>query len=358
MTPEQKKIIYAILTSENITIDDKYLEILKIFPDYLINKEEKKAIYEKIEWIFHDGLWTYFEILVYNKVNQYYKLWLPMSSAEEVFRKMADWEDLYKKFFINNEYNVDHKREIWNIEIWAQKSLNFISAYTRGKKINNITWSSQDFRRGNARDLFIDLEDWEQLNFSLKTDKSWKIALFEWQTPDIYHKVYKRYFLLPEDEYAKIKQELFNTNREQDFYDDFQNIALLSQTVILRQLKLNDASINNLGKARIENRAILYHLIKKLRHYNSSDDQSIILLVNRLTWELGEKLIIDSIDLDALNLDDFSLTPCNPKKYRYGTEIGIKYKGKVFVSFQIKHARGAKSSLKFQDITIRLKTLK
>jgi|GEM_PF-1347684 hypothetical protein len=49
MTPEQKKIIYAILTSENITIDDKYLEILKIFPDYLINKEEKKAIYEKIE---------------------------------------------------------------------------------------------------------------------------------------------------------------------------------------------------------------------------------------------------------------------------------------------------------------------
>ncbi|MEF2175499.1 MAG: hypothetical protein V3575_03410 [Candidatus Absconditabacteria bacterium] len=358
MEKELKQLIHSIFTNPSKSIDEKYLEIIKHFPNYLDYADTKKTIYEKIEGIFHDGLGTYFEYLVYDELNNYFELGLKAVDKNRVLDKLNLGKSLYNKFFVKNEYKINFDKEIENIKKGAKESINFINQYTLNNKIKNITLSSQDFRVGNSRDLYIDLDNGKQLNFSLKTDKSGKVALFEGQTPDIFTKVYKRYFLLTEDEYKSIKIKLFNTEDEKIIFEDFQNVALLTQTVILVKLGLENAKINNFKYATITNQAVLNNLIEKLKYYKSGDDESIILLVNRETGNIGAKTILDDIDLQNLNLKDFSLTPCIPRGHNYATEPGIKYKGKTFVSFQVKHKRGSNSSEKFQDITIRLRTKK
>ncbi len=44
-----KQLIHNILTDKNLSVDEKYQKIIELFPDYLKNKNLKKAIYEKIE---------------------------------------------------------------------------------------------------------------------------------------------------------------------------------------------------------------------------------------------------------------------------------------------------------------------
>lgn len=358
MEKNLKQLIYSILTNPNKTTWEKYLEIIKDFPKYLNEMETKKAIYEKIEWIFHDWLWTYFEYLVYDELNNHFNLWLKEVDKSKVLEKLDLWKSLYNKFFAKNEYKINLEKEIENIKVWSKKSIVFINQFIWNNKIKNITLSNQDFRVWNSRDLYIDLENWKQLNFSLKTDKSWKVALFEWQTPDIFTKVYKRYFLLSENEHKNLKLELFQTENEKVIFEDFQNIALLTQKVFLEKLWLTNAKINNFKEAKITNKEVLQNLIEKLKHYKSWDDKSIILLVDRGTWNIWAKTILDEIDLENLNPDDFSLTPCVPRWYKYATEPWIKYKWKTFVSFQTKHKRWSSASEKFQDITIRLRIKK
>lgn len=356
MTNEQKQQIYQILTDQNTSIQEKYDLILSIFPNYLTTVEQKKTIYEKIEWIFHDWLWTYFELLVYDKINEHYQLNQQESNKDIAIQKIKNGKNLYTKFFANNEYNVNLENEIENIKSWSNKALILISEIIWTQTITKVSSSAQEFRQGNARDVFVDLISWEQLNFSLKTDKSGKVALFDWQTPQIQEKVYKRYFNLTDEDYTNLKQELFGTTEESTIREEFDNIALITQKVLIKQFWLEDVEINNLWNARITNLEKFKHFIKQLKRYKVSEDNSVVIGVDRLSGEIIKDTILDDIDTNNLNLDDFSFLPCKPRKYRYWTEPWVKYLGKTFVSFQIKHKRGSGVSNKFQDITIRLKT--
>jgi hypothetical protein len=76
---------------------------------------------------------------------------------------------------------------------------------------------------------------------------------------------------------------LFKTEDESEIFEDFQNIALLTQKVLIQKLEIINAEINNFKDGEIMNIKTLKHLIKKLKHYKNSDDNSIILLVNRET---------------------------------------------------------------------------
>lgn len=49
MDSNQKKLVYDILANISLTIEEKYQEIVGLFPNYLREVETKKAIYEKIE---------------------------------------------------------------------------------------------------------------------------------------------------------------------------------------------------------------------------------------------------------------------------------------------------------------------
>lgn len=353
MDSKNKKVIYDIITSWNLTAREKYNKIIEVFPNYINETDEKKVIYEKIEWIFHDGLWTYFELLLFDKINEFYSLWLDETNKEATIWKMEHWIELYNIFFENNEYKVDFKQEIDNIEKWAFFSLEKIKEKIRDEKISNLTHSAQDYSNWNARDIYITLESWEDLNFSLKTDKSWKVAISDGQTPKIFEKVYNRYFDLSAEDYEVLKLEHFQTTDEKVIFEDFQNVALLTQIVLLKQFDLEDAEVNNFKTARIKNVWVLEYFIEQLKIHKNWKDNASVLFVDRLSWEVGFESILDNIF--DINVEDFSFTPTTPRSYKYATEPWIKYKWKTFISFQTKHKRGKNPSDKFQDITIRLR---
>jgi hypothetical protein len=54
MTNEERNWIYSVLTNTNLILQEKYDTIIKRFPNYLTNTDEKKVIYAKIEGFFHD----------------------------------------------------------------------------------------------------------------------------------------------------------------------------------------------------------------------------------------------------------------------------------------------------------------
>lgn len=49
MDSKTKKLIYEIITDIRLSALEKYNKIKELFPNYLDNVNEKKAIYEKIE---------------------------------------------------------------------------------------------------------------------------------------------------------------------------------------------------------------------------------------------------------------------------------------------------------------------
>jgi len=179
MNAKNKKIIYDIITSLYFSIEEKYNKIIELFPNYLEDKDEKKAIYEKIEWIFHDWLWTYFELLLFDEINNSYSLNLEESNKNSAIEKINNWKELYIKFFPNNEYDLDLEKENNNIIKWVKLSYELIKEKVWNNKIINLTHSAWDFSNWNARDIYLTLEDWEEINYSLKTDKSWKVAISE-----------------------------------------------------------------------------------------------------------------------------------------------------------------------------------
>lgn len=356
MNREQKIQILNILTNSALTTTEKFNQIKTLFPNYLNIISERKVIYEKIEGIFHDWLGTYFELLVYDRVVEFYNLEQNFSDQNEIIEKLQLGIDLYTTFFKNNEYHKNYTQEKANIEVGARRTLKKIANLIGKEWVINVRSSSQDFREWNARDIVITLESWEEINFSLKTDKSWKVAISEGQTPLIQEKVYNRYFNLTDQEFNNLIQRLFWSQNIEEIKQDYQNIALLTQSVIIQQLGLKHADINNMGNGQITNRDNFLNLLKQLKFYERSADGSIIIGVDRLTGKLLPNTILDEIDLNNLNLDDFSFLPARSRKQNwYGTEPGVKFRNKTFVSFQVKHQRWNRSSQRFWDITTRLK---
>jgi hypothetical protein len=182
------------------------------------------------------------------------------------------------------------------------------------------------------------------------------MAISDWQTTQIFEKVYGRFFNLSENDYIQLKLELFNTEDESEIFKDFQNVALLTQKVLIKQFWLINVEINNFKDAKITNLENLKYFIKQLKIFKNWKDNAIVLLVNRLTWEVWFENILDSIDINKIDLEKFSFTPTKPRSYKYATEPWIKYNCKTFVSFQTKHKRWKNPSKMFWDITIRLRT--
>ena len=353
MDSKSKKLIYEIITDVRLSALEKYNKIKELFPNYLDNVNEKKAIYEKIEWVFHDWLGTYFELLLFDEINNYYSLNLKNSDKEVTIRKMNHGIELYDKFFVYNEYKVNFKNEIKNIEKWAKLSLDKVKEKIWSEEVVQLSHSAQDYSNWNARDIFITLKSWEELNFSLKTDKSWKVAIADWQTPKIFEKVYNRYFNLSIENYEKLKLELFQTTDEKVIFEDFQNVALLTQIVLIKQFKLENAEVNNFKDAKITDSETLEFFIENLKLHKNGKDNATVLLVNRLSGEVWFESILD--DKFDLKLENFSFNPHKPSiDYAYWSTLWLKYKWKTFITFQIKHKRWKNPSQNFGDITIRI----
>ena len=350
-----KKVIYDILTNQNLTVEQKLKEIQNIYGNYIEQAEIKKIIFEKIEWFFHDALWTYFEVIIHQKLTEKYSLDIDFVDQSMILSRLENAKNLYKTFFSKNEYKVSFEKEVQNIVLGSQKAIEIIESYVGDKQVIHITHSKNEFAIWNSRDVFLSIEGWEDINFSLKIDKSWKVALFEGQTGDIFEKVYKRYFNLSHNRYEQILQETFGTTSEDEIRWDYYNIALLTQKIIIEQFGLKNASINNLDEAIFTNNKNIAHFIWALKYYKNGKDDSYVLKVDRKTGNVWLESVLDRIDADHISLWDFAMTKCFPRKWPHGIEPTFKFQWKAFVSFQIKHHRWKNPSNRFSDITVRLR---
>lgn len=355
---DAKKIIYDILTDATLSVDEKHRKVQQIFQNYLEEPEVKKIIFEKIEWFFHDGLGTYFELLVAKKLEDFYQLWWDYHDIPKAIEKMKNAITMYDKFFSKNEYKINYWKELSNIENGVNDAFLIIQEDLEEERPVKITHSSWDFAQWNARDVYITLSSWIEKNYSLKVDKSWKVAVFDGQTPKIFEKVYSRFFNLSLEKYNELKWRLFWTEDESIFFSDYENVAYLTQVVIIEQFWLKNAQVNNLLEATIQNEDTLRYFIKNLKESKGSKDKSKVIKVNRLTGKVWLETILDTIDEVTMKREDFSFTKCEPRKWKIWTEPTIKYLWKAFVSFQIKHYRGKNPSRKFSDITTRLREIK
>ncbi|MDO4713787.1 MAG: hypothetical protein Q4B28_03975 [bacterium] len=69
-----------------------------------------------------------------------------------------------------------------------------------------------------------------------------------------------------------------------------------------------------MGKGKITNIKNLKYLLKQLKFYERSSDGSILIGVDRLTGALLPNTILDEIDLNNINLNDFSFLPARSRK--------------------------------------------
>ena len=144
------------------------------------------------------------------------------------------------------------------------------------------------------------------------------MAISDGQTPKIFEKVYNRYFNLNQIDYDIIKLELFKTTDESIIKKDFQNIALLTQTILIKQFNMQNAEINNFKYSTINNLENFQYFISQLKKYKNGKDDASVLLVNRTTGEIGFESILDEI-ID-IKIEDISFTPTIPRSYTYATE--------------------------------------
>jgi len=352
---EISKEINNIINNINYTEDEIYHKLSQSYPHYLINPELRKIVFEKVEGIYHDGIGTYFEELIFNEIAS--KIGQEKTNLDTSEFKIKRAIKLFTLLELESYHNnVDYKNELSNIINASKKIWEVIPHFS---EIDYIEHTPQDFRRGLARDLKIVLYNGEKINLSLKTDKSGRVALAEiGQTPRV-ENLFSILFNLSYDSYNRLLNELFGTQDFNIIRKDFQNICLLTQTVLIKQLGLVNARINNFSKAKITNLDNLIHLIHNLKKFKDGRDNCIVIIADRKSGELVSETILDEISLKNIELRDFKTTPCIPKassKYKYSTTYGIKYKVKTFVTFQVKHKRGSYASLEFGDITTRLET--
>lgn len=350
---EIKRQLNLILSDHTLTIDKKYEKVLELIPNYLNIAEQKKALYEKIEWIFHDWLWTYFELILFDEIKKHYNLNIPLSDKGKTIAKLDLWKALYLKFFPNNNYKIDRNKEIKNIEKASKNAIPLVEWYVWNKVVIWLRHSPLDYLENMARDLHISTNQWD-INLSLKIEKSKRVAVSNWQVTNIFEDVYKRFFNLSEQNFRDILSEYFPWQTIDDIKNNYQNVAHLTQIVIIKQLWLNNASVNNLSGWVITNINNFKYLLRKLKESEVSTDNSNLIIASRKEWKVWDKLLIDHIDIDNLNVEDFSFVKASSKKWWYWTEPWIKFKKKRFVSFQTKHKRSRNTSNAFWDITTRL----
>ena len=349
---EISRDINNIINNPNCSEEEIYHRLKQKYPNYMVDSEIMKIVFEKVEGIYHDGIGTLFEELVFNEIA--IKIGQEKTDLESSKFKVIRAINLYRILRLENlHYNVDYKLELSNIVNASKKIWELIPHF---REIDYVEHTPQDYRRGLARDLKLVLYNGEKINLSLKTDKSGKVALAEiGQTPRI-DNLFNILFNLSYEEFNRLLFEIFKTNNFDIIRKDFQNICLLTQIVLIRQLGLTNAKINDFSVARITNKENLTHLITNLKNFIDGRDNCTVIIADRNTGELVSEIILDKISLKDINLCDFKTTPCIPIKYKYSTTYSLKYREKTFVTFQVKHKRGTYASLEFGEIATRLET--
>ncbi|MBS1811799.1 MAG: hypothetical protein JST84_26805 [Acidobacteria bacterium] len=311
--------------------------------------------FEIIEGHFHDGLGTYAELVLANALiaqgSLPQKPFVTTASYNKLIAAIASLPEAHPS-------RTTFQNEIANIEKAAPLGASEILQHAGGS-LTRVRHTAREFADAKAGDLRLEFDNRAPLPISVKTDKSNRVAVAEGQTPDITHKWAERYFRVTEDELTKILSELgFLSLAEAK--NQYLNIAQLVAQVLIRKLELKHCEPNDFRGAEVGNLEAVKYLLRQLRHYKHGNDDSRVIIFDRITGAVKWDSLLDGIDIEALTAERISFLPSRPRNgHIVASEFGVKVDGQTIVSFQIKHkrgkARGTAQQYEFSDITTRLR---
>ncbi len=312
------------------------------------------AEFEIIEGVFHDGLGTFAEFRLANKVIELGGI---SQQPFDLRRSEAKMRNAIERLPANHPARKKFEAERANVAAATERGA--VELLNRSGKtlLARVLHTAKDFADAKAADLMLEFQSGERLPISVKTEKSNKIAVAEGQTPDIQTKWAERYFQVSSAEFNSLARELgFASSAE--LKANYLNISQLVAQILIRKLGLTDCQPDDFSRARVTNLEAAKFLFRQLLRFKHGNDGSTVIIFDResgaVTWESR----LEGIDIERLTADRISFRPSRPRVNPIASEFGIKIDGQVVVTFQIKHkrgkARGSERQFEFSDITTRL----
>lgn len=313
------------------------------------------AEFEIIEGIFHDGLGTFAELKLANRLIEQAQSRQPLFDLTRSEAKMkAAIERLPAAHPARARFAQEQANVVAAIERGAARLLERI----KPARLARVRHTAKEFANAKAADLVLELDNGARLPVSVKTEKSNKVAVAEGQTPDIHAKWAERYFQVSAAEFASLMRELgFASLAELKAH--YLNVAQLVAQILIRRLGLVDCAPNDFSRARVTELEAAKFLLRQLLKFKHGSDGSTVIIFDRTRGAVEWETRLEAINIERLTAERISLRPSRPRAGQpIASEFGIKIDGQVVVTFQIKHrrgqARGGVRQFEFSDITTRL----
>lgn len=318
-------------------------------------KRSSEKDFEVIEGVFHDGLGTFAELRLANKLITLSRNGQPLF---DLSRSEAKMRDAINRLPEAHPSRAVFEREQENIVAAADRGARMLLERAIPASLVRVHHTAKEFFGARAADLKLEFDDGAVWPVSVKTEKSNKVAVAEGQTPEIGAKWAERYFrVLPVELEAMTRELGFASMAE--LKSNYRNVAKLVAQVLMRRLGLIDCEPADFSRARVTDLDAAKFLFRQLLKFKHGNDGSAVIVFDRTTGEVKWESRLDAIDIDRLTTERISFRPSRPRAGQpIASEFGIKVDGRVVVTFQIKHkrgrARGTARQFEFSDITTRL----
>lgn len=312
------------------------------------------AEFEIIEGVFHDGLGTFAELKLANKLIELGRInQLPF----DVRTSEAKMRDAVERLPVNHFARKRFEAERANVAMATERGATELLQRSGKMSLTRVLHTAKDFADAKAADLVLEFKSGERFPVSVKTEKSNKIAVAEGQTPHLQTKWAERYFQVSSAEFDSLIRELGFASLA-ELKSDYLNVSKLVAQILIRKLGLVDCQPDDFSRARVTNLEAAKFLLRQLLNFKHGNDGSTVIIFDResgaVTWESR----LEGIDIERLTASQISFRPSRPRRNPIASEFGIKIDGQAVVTFQIKHkrgkARGGEHQYEFSDITTRL----
>ncbi|MEK7830392.1 MAG: hypothetical protein AAB401_04855 [Acidobacteriota bacterium] len=310
--------------------------------------------FEIIEGVFHDGLGTFAELRLANKLIELGGI---NQRPFDLRHSEAKMRDAIERLPVNHPGRKKFEAEQANIAAAAERGATELLNRSGKTSLTRVHHTAKDFANAKAADIVLEFKSGERLPVSVKTEKSNKIAVAEGQTPDIQTKWAERYFRVSATEFDSISRELgFASTTE--LKANYLNVSKLVAQILIRKLGLTDCQPDDFSRARVTNLEAAKFLLRQLLRFKHGNDGSTVIIFDRENGTVSWESLLEGIDVERLTADRISFRPSRPRSNPIASEFGIKVDGQAIVTFQIKHkrgkARGSDRQYEFSDITTRL----
>jgi hypothetical protein len=309
---------------------------------------------EIIEGIFHDGLGTFAELRLANKLIELGGINQKPFDLEHSESKMRD---AIERLPANHPARKKFEASRANVSTAAERGAVELLNRSGNDSLIRVVHTAKDFADAKAADIVLEFKSGKRLPVSVKTEKSNKIAVAEGQTPDIQTKWAERYFQVSAAEFDSISRELGFASMT-ELKANYLNVSKLVAQILIRKLGLTDCQPDDFSRARVTNLEAAKFLLRQLLRFKHGNDGSTVIIFDRDNGSVGWESLLEGIDVEGLTADRISFRPSRPRSNPIASEFGIKIDGQAVVTFQIKHkrgkARGSDRQYEFSDITTRL----